>query len=153
MPPTRRKSALATQKTLAFGSRSKVTKPSIPPSSKKASKSSLHPSPLTQVVLEGFSVPSPAPTLPSEEETEAEEPQTSGNDEVENALMPKSPGGRLVFRETRPERTELEKEALRLGEKELRQYWSRTEEERKAKPGVYPKSSRPFRSFGSSRRR
>lgn len=133
MPPTRRKSAAPTQQTLAFGPRSKVTKPSAPPAlaAKKASQLSSHAPPVVNATFET----SPRPSLKSasEEESEPGRPLTPINHGDETSLPPKSPGGTLAIRHVK--RTELEKQALRTGDGELKEYWLRTEIERKAKAG------------------
>ena len=136
MPPTRRKSAAPSQQTLAFGPRSKVTKPSAPPAStaKKASQLSSHAPPVVKAISETSSRASLKST--SEEESEPERPLTPINREGATGLPPKSPGGTLAIRQVPPERTELEKQALRIGDGELKKYWLRTEDERKAKAGA-----------------
>lgn len=134
MPPTRRKSAATSQQTLAFGPRSKVTKPSAPPAStaKKASRLSLHEPPVVKAIPEASSRASPK----SEEVSELERPLTPINRLGETSLTPESPGGTLAIRHVRAERTELEKQALRIGDADLKEYWLRTEDERKAKAGA-----------------
>lgn len=136
MPPTRRKSAAPTQQTLAFGPRSKVTKPSAPPSStaKKASQLSSHAPPVVKAISE--TSPQPSLKSASEEESEPERPLTPINHGDETGLPPKSPGGTLAIRQVRPKRTEIEKQALRTGDRQLKEYWLRTEDERKAKAGA-----------------
>lgn len=76
-----------------------------------------------------------SPKSASEEESELERPLTPINRLAETSLPLKSPGGTLAIRHVRPERTELEKQALRTGDGELKEYWLRTEDERKAKAG------------------
>lgn len=137
MPPTRRKSAASSQKTLAFGPRSKVTKPSAPLTTavKKASQGPSHAPPVIKAVSETSSRASLGSI--SEEESEPERPLTPINHGAETGLLLKSPGGILAIRQPRPERTEPEKRALRIGDGELRKYWLRTEDERKAKAGAF----------------
>lgn len=130
MPPKRRKSALATQQTLTFGPRNKVTKPTLPASTKSK------PSPLSQP---GSKAPSTAsPALTSEDETDSEPPlRKHSEDEVEKEpILPKSPGGRLAIREVKtaaPARSEVEERAARVSEAEVKRYWRAKEEERKTK--------------------
>lgn len=137
MPPKRRKSTLATQQTLAFGPRNKVTKPALPTS--KKSKPSL----LSQTGSNAQSTPSPA--LPSEDETDPEAVlRERKDDEVEKEpILPKSPGGRLAIREVKtaaPARSEVEDRAARVSEADLKRYWRAKEDERKAKRGVHLKT-------------
>lgn len=138
MPPTRRKSAAPSQKTLAFGPRSKVTKPSAPPTTaaKKASQEPSHAPLLIKPASETSSRASLKST--SEEESEPERPVTPTNHGDETGLLLKSPGGTLAIRQVGQfEPTKLEKQALQIGDRELKKYWLRTEDERKAKAGAF----------------
>lgn len=137
MPPKRRQSALATQQTLAFGPRSKVTKPAAALPTTKKSK----PSPLSQTNSKAPFTPSPAST--SEDETadlEALRHKRSDDEVDKEPTLPKSPGGRLTIREVHapaaPARSEVEERAAKVSEAELKRYWRAKEEERKAKRGV-----------------
>lgn len=136
MPPTRRKSAAPTQQTLAFGPRSKVTKPSAPPAItvKKASQVS-SPAPPFVKAISGIP-PQASLKSSSEEESEPDRPLTPINHGDETSLPGTSPGGTLAIRQVRPERTVLEKQALRIEDGELKKYWLRREDERKAKAGA-----------------
>lgn len=139
MPPTRRKSAAPSQQTLAFGPRSKVTKPSAPPTTtaKKASQEPSHAPPLIKALSETSSRASLKST--SEEESEPERPLTPKNHGDEAGLLLKSPGGTLAIRQQvrQQEPTKLEKQALQIGDGDLKKYWLRTEVERKAKAGAF----------------
>lgn len=137
MPPTRRKSAAPSQQTLAFGPRSKVTKPSAPPTTaaKKASQGPSHAPPVIKALSETSSRASLKST--SEEESEPERPLTPTNHGDETGLLFKSPGGTLAIRQARTEPTKLEKQALQIGDGDLKKYWLRTEDERKAKAGAF----------------
>lgn len=160
MPPTRRKSAAPSQQTLAFGPRSKVTKPSAPPTTaaKKASQGPSHAPPVIKALSETSSRASLKST--SEEESEPERPLTPTNHGDETGLLLKSPGGTLAIRQARVEPTKLEKQALQIGDGELKKYWLRTEDERKAKAGALIKLSipslkprlMPMMNFSPSRR-
>lgn len=142
MPPTRRKSAAPSQQTLAFGPRSKVTKPSAPPTTtaKKASQGPSHAPPVIKALSETSSRSSKST---SEEESEPERPLTPINHGDEIGLLLKSPGGTLAIRQARVEPTKLEKQALQIGDGELKKYWLRTEDERKAKAGAWSRVSIP----------
>lgn len=142
MPPTRRKSAAPSQQTLAFGSRSRVTKPSAPPTTaKKASQGPSHAPPVTKALSGTSSRASLKST--SEEESEPERPLTPTNHGDETGLLLKSPGGTLAIRQVRLEPTKLEKQAFQIGDRELKKYWLRTEDERKAKAGALFRLSIP----------
>lgn len=137
MPPTRRKSAAPSQQTIAFGPRSKVTKPSAPQTTttKKASQEPSQASPLIKALSETSTRASLKST--SEEESERERPLAPKNHEDKTSLL-KSPGATLAIRQVRQhEPTKLEKQALQIGDGELKKYWLRTEEERKAKAGAF----------------
>lgn len=136
MPPTRRKAAVPSQQILAFGPRSKVTKPSAPPTTtaKRASQGPSHASPVIKAVSENSSRASLRST--SEEESKPETPLTPTNLGDETGLLLKSPGGTLAIRQVRLEQTALEKQAMHIGDGELKKYWLRTEDERKAKAGA-----------------
>lgn len=137
MPPKRRKSALSTQQTLAFGPSNKVTKPAL--ASSKKSK----PSSLSQTLSKAPSTPSPALTSEDDADPEALLRKRRDGGIEKEPILPKSPGGRLAIREVKsaaPPRTEVEERAARVGEAELKRYWRAKEEERKAKRGVFLKS-------------
>lgn len=146
MPPTRRKSAAPSQQTLAFGPRSKVTKPSAPPTTaaKKASQGPSHAPPVLKALSETSSRDSLKST--SEEESEPERPFTPKIHGDETGLLLKSPGGTLAIRQARPERSKLEKQALQIGDGELKKYWLLTEDERKAKAGAFFHNSYLFQA-------
>ncbi|MCJ1422851.1 hypothetical protein MMC29_000731 [Sticta canariensis] len=149
MPPKRRQSTLATQKTLAFGPRNKVTKPSTSTSAFASTSKKPKPYPLSQTAdsKKAPSTATPSPALTSDDETTD---SVEAPIEKEPLLPPKSPGGRTIaIREvhdaaaanTGPakKKSELEEEerataaAARVGEAELKRYWKAKEEERKAK--------------------
>lgn len=144
MPPTRRKSAAPSQKTLAFGPRSKVTKPSAPSTTaaKKASQGPSHAPPVTKALSETSSRVSLNST--SKEKSEPERPLTPTNHGDGTGLLLKSPGGTLAIRQVRLDKpTKLENQALQIGDRELKKYWLRTEDERKAKAGALFRLSIP----------
>lgn len=152
MPPKRRQSTLATQKTLAFGPRNKVTKPTTAPLASTSKKPKPYPLSQTADSKIAPSTATPSPALKSDDETtdSVEAPV-----EKEPVLPPKSPGGRTIaLREVKDaaaatagpakNKSELEEEeraaaaaaaAARVGEAELKRYWKAKEEERKAKRG------------------
>lgn len=137
MPPKR---ARSTQQTLAFGPRSKITKPtpSIPTS--RASKKSKKPSSLLsqQPPRAKVSSSTPSPTFPSEEDddnTDTTETQhsrkESPGEEGETLLAIRQPP-------TPARRSEIETRAAKLGSVDLNRYWRGKEEERKARRGLPP---------------
>lgn len=126
MPPTRRKSSAPhAQQTLAFGPRSnKVTKPSLPPSSKNLDPPS---PPLPTKPLPTDQTPSPSPTTPSaprEETTEIPNPDQG-----------------LAFRlQGHPQPDDIDEKARKVSEKQIKTYWHAKEEERKAPRGPFSPS-------------
>lgn len=153
MPPKRRQSTLATQKTLAFGPRNKVTKPTNTTTALASTSKKPKPSPLSQTA-DSKKAPStattPSPALTSDDETtDSEEAPV----EKEPILPPESPSGRTIaIREVKDAaaatagpagtKSELEEEerataaAAWVGVAELNRYWKAKEEERKAKRGM-----------------
>jgi len=127
MPPTRRKpSAPHAQQTLAFGPRSnKVTKPSLPTSSKNLDKTS---SPQPTKPLPTEQTPSPSPSTIS----------ASAAPKEEITEIPNADQG-LAFRlQGHPQIDELDEKARKLPEKQIKAYWKAKEDERKAPRGHYP---------------
>lgn len=165
MPPKRRQSTLATQKTLAFGPGSKVTKPTTTALASKSKKPK--PYHLSQLAdtKKAPSTATPSPALTSDDETSD---SVEAPVEKEPILPPKSPGGRTVaIREVKDaaaaaagpakKKSDVEEEerataaAARVGEAELNRYWKAREEERKAKRGEWVTIPPPPAPRGSLR--
>lgn len=118
MPPTRRKPAAQSahaQQTLAFGPNSnKVTKPSIPSTSKKVDKIKLE-----EAVTSEFSTPSPAPEDSQEAEVQAQIPESPRTLAIRNQGGAKQADGSAV-----------EEKAKKIPETQIRKYWKGKEDER-----------------------
>lgn len=132
MPPTRRKpSAPHAQQTLAFGPRSnKVTKPSLPPSSKTLDKTS---PPLPTKPLPTSQTRSPSPAA-STAATALGESTTE---------IPNTDRG-LAFRlQGQAQPDDVDERARKVPEKQIKTYWHAQEEERKAPRGSFSPSPFP----------
>ncbi|KAK3174293.1 hypothetical protein OEA41_001537 [Lepraria neglecta] len=118
MPSTRRKPAAQSaraQQTLAFGPNSnKVTKPSIPSTSKKVDKIKLE-----KAVTPEFSTPSPAPEDSQEAEVQAQIPESPRTLAIRNQGGAKQADGSAV-----------EEKAKKIPETQIRKYWKGKEDER-----------------------
>ena len=128
MPPTRRKSlAPNAQQTLAFGPRSnKVTKPSIPTSSKNPKPSSQ----LSKAVsTEELSAPDSSTAPENVNPTKVKE---------EVVEIPDADRG-LAFRVQgkQPGADEIDEKARKVPDAQIKRYWRAKEEERKAPRGKY----------------
>ncbi len=128
MPPTRRKSSNphSAQQTLAFGPRTsanKVTKPSLPASTKKLNKP-VSSEPLVKALSEEVSTPEPAAAedVPSAQDVKQEE----------EPEQPKE----LAIRAQPPAKTEAEERAAKISEAQIKRYWKAKEDERKAPRGT-----------------
>ncbi|KAI4122959.1 MAG: hypothetical protein LQ347_006323, partial [Umbilicaria vellea] len=126
MPPTRRKASNPTstagaQQTLSFNSRSaKVTKPSIPASSKKLGKPAT-----VQLLKKVEETEDAAPASAPSEELDAqieEEPTTA-----ESAIAQQAKKEVQVIK-----RSAEEDRAAKVSEAQIKRYWKGKEEERKA---------------------
>ena len=113
MPSTRRKPAAQSaraQQTLAFGPNSnKVTKPSVPSTSKKVDKIKLE-----KAVTSEFSTPSPATEDLRESEVQA--------------TIPESP--RTLAIRNQGDGSAVEEKAKKIPETQIRKYWKGKEDER-----------------------
>ena len=122
MPPTRRKSANPhAQQTLTFGPHSnKVTKPSIPTSSKNLKAS---PAQLSKAL-------STEPELPAVEDIK---PTETKEEVVE---IPDADRG-LAFRvQGKPQKDEIDEKARKVPTTQVKAYWKAKEDERKAPRGM-----------------
>ncbi|KAL2044348.1 hypothetical protein N7G274_003053 [Stereocaulon virgatum] len=137
MPPTRRKAPTThprAQQTLAFGPNSqsnKVTKPSIPPTSKKPSKERLK--------LEKTLAPQPStpPSLAPEEaaqeakpETQPPIPESPSTLAIRNQSATKQAEGGSSSSSGSSSRSPVEEKAKKIPEAQIRRYWKAKEDER-----------------------
>lgn len=117
MPPTRRKASnpgARAQQTLAFGPNSnKVTKPSIPPQSKKLSKASQDD--LSKAVAVELSTP---------------EPEINDIEPEAQILSPRTLAIRKQAPAPQAEGSEIEQKAAKIPDTQLRKYWIGKEDER-----------------------
>ena len=139
MPPTRRKpsnpTTSASQKTLSFNSRSnKVTKPSIPASSKPLSDKSIT-KPQTASLRKAVAADddAPPPALSEEVDAQIEEEPTAADLAIRQQVeeVKKKTEG-----EVKKGGSEEEK-AGKVGEAQIKKYWRGKEEERKAPRGGF----------------
>lgn len=132
MPPTRRKASNTTstaraQQTLSFNSRSaKVTKPSIPASSKKLGKPAT-----VQLLKKAEETEDAAPALSEEVDAQIEEEPTT----AELAIAQQAKKEAQVIK-----RSAEEERAAKVSEAQIKRYWKGKEEERKAPRGGFDSS-------------
>lgn len=134
MPPTRRKVSAPSahsQKTLAFSGRSnKVTKPSVaPPSTKSKSLSRASPDQIAKASELNPQTSTPEPTA-AHEDFQPGEPEEVEIPAADRGLAFRVQGSKPSLHD------EIDKEALKVSDAQVKRYWRAKEEERKAPRGT-----------------